>query len=82
MTVQELINQLQQFDPNLSVVCSINDHTDWNYKIPVQEIEVGDPDEEGGVNVLDGSEIDYNIDYDSNENYIGPKCVVFELGSI
>ena len=82
MTVQELINQLQQFDPNLSVVCSINDHTDWNYKIPVQEIEVGDPYEEGGVNVLDGSEIDYNIDYDSNENYIGPKCVVFELGSI
>lgn len=82
MTVQELINHLQQFDPNLSVVCSINDHTDWNCKVPIQEIELGDPYDEGGVNVLDGSDIDYDIDYDSDDNYVGPKCIVFELGSI
>lgn len=87
MTVQELINQLQQFDPNTSIVCSINDHTDFNYKVHIESIEVGNPYDEAGINVLDGSESDYDLDYHEDEDtgeetYIGPKCIVFELGSI
>jgi hypothetical protein len=31
MTVQELINHLQQFDSNTPIVIQHIDHTDWNY---------------------------------------------------
>ena len=31
MTVKELIEQLQGFDPDKEVVLSVTDHTDWTY---------------------------------------------------
>ena len=39
MTVKELIDQLGKFDPETQVVCSVMDHTDWGYKLPINEIE-------------------------------------------
>lgn len=82
MTVQELINKLQQFDSEVEVVCSIMDHTDFGYKLPVQDLELGDPYDEGGYSAIDNSEMDYDMVYDDNDNYIGPKCVVIDLGQL
>ena len=82
MTVQELINKLQQFDPQIEVVCSIMDHTDWGYKLPINEIELGDPYDESGYSAIDnsGSEMDYDTCYNDEDEYVGPKVVVIDLG--
>lgn len=82
MTVQELINKLQQFDPQTEVVCSIMDHTDWGYKLPINEIELGDPYDEGGYSAIDNSEIDYDTCYNDEDVYVGPKAVVIDLGQL
>jgi hypothetical protein len=82
MTVQELINKLQQFDPQTEVVCSIMDHTDWGYKLPINEIELGNPYDEGGYSAIDNSEMDYDICYNDEDEYVGPKAVVIDLGQL
>jgi hypothetical protein len=82
MTVQELINKLQQFDPQTEVVCSIMDHTDWGYKLPINEIELGDPYDEGGYSAIDNSEKDYDTCYNDEDEYVGPKAVVIDLGQL
>jgi hypothetical protein len=82
MTVQELINKLQQFDPQTEVVCSIMDHTDWGYKLPINEIELGNPYDEGGYSAIDNSEMDYDTCYTDEDEYVGPKAVVIDLGQL
>jgi len=42
MTVQELINHLQQFNPNTQVMFSHNDHTDFLYKTNMSVNDVVD----------------------------------------
>ncbi len=82
MTVQELINKLQQFDPQTEVVCSIMDHTDWGYKLPINEIELGDPYDEGGYSAIDNKEMDHDTCYNDKDEYVGPKAVVIDLGQL
>ena len=87
MTVQELINKLQQFDSDIEVVCSIMDHTDFGYKLPIQDLELGDPYDESGYSAIDNSEMDYDAYYHENEDtgeeiYVGPKCIVIDLGQL
>jgi hypothetical protein len=87
MTVKELIDKLQQFDPETEVVCSVMDHTDFGYKVPIGKIELGDPYDEGGYSAIDNSEMDWDKCYFENENmsevkYVGPECVVIDLGQI
>ena len=89
MTVQELINKLQQFDSETEVVCSIMDHTDFGYKLPIQDLELGNPYDEGGYSAIDNSEMDYDACYHENEDtdeepytYVGPKCIVIDLGQL
>jgi hypothetical protein len=82
MTVQELINKLQQFDPQTEVVCSIMDHTDWGYKLPINEIELGNPYDEGGYSAIDNSEMDYDTCYNDEDEYVGSKAVVIDLGQL
>jgi hypothetical protein len=87
MTVKELIDQLGKFDPETQVVCSVMDHTDWGYKLPINEIELGNPYDEGGYSAIDNSEMDYDTCYNEDEEtgeetYVGPKAVVIDLGQI
>lgn len=87
MNVKELIDKLQQFDPETEVVCSVMDHTDFGYKVPIQNIELGDPYDEGGYSAIDNSEKDWDECYYENDDteepvYIGPKCVLIDLGQI
>lgn len=87
MNVKELIDKLQQFDPETEVVCSIMDHTDFGYKVPIGKIELGDPYDESGYSAIDNSEKDWDECYYEDDDteepvYIGPKCVVIDLGQI
>lgn len=36
MTVKELIEQLQQFDPETEVMVEVTDPTDWTYQNPIE----------------------------------------------
>ena len=73
MTVQELINKLQEFDPETEVMFSHTDHTDYSYKIDMYEddIYMGDPT---GDNTELPDEL-YNEEWD----YIGPQVLLFNV---
>jgi hypothetical protein len=72
MNVQELINHLQQFNPNTQVMFSHNDHTDFLYKtnMSVNDVYIG--------TVLSDDECDEDLFNDMND-YIGPEVVLFEF---
>ena len=73
MTVKELINHLQQFNPETEVMFSLLDHTDFMYKVDLNEDDVvlGDvvSDHYDGEDEL----------WDDEDNYIGPEVVLFNL---
>lgn len=74
MTVQELINKLQEFKPETKVMFSHTDDTDYTSKIYMKKknVKLGD--------VLSDDNIDIYEDlFDDNEKYIGPEVVLFEL---
>lgn len=50
MTVAQLIEQLKYMDQTLPVVISYTDHTDWTYKMELDEhnITVGNVIQDGG----------------------------------
>lgn len=60
MTVQELITQLQQFDPNMEVRVKGTDPTDWEYQNEIECVVEDisnwedDMDEEVKIVVIDG----------------------------
>lgn len=51
MTVQELITELQKFNPETEVMIEFTDHTDWMYKSPITpgDVYLGDQSCGGGV---------------------------------
>jgi hypothetical protein len=68
MTVKELIEHLNQFDSEAKVIFTHLDHTDWLYKVDMNEWDITSGDEEDDEDF-----------YDENDNYIGPKVVEFGL---
>jgi hypothetical protein len=58
------------------------DHTDWGYKLPINEIELGNPYDEGGYSAIDNSEMGYDTCYNDEDEYVGPKAVVIDLGQL
>ncbi len=72
MTVKELINHLNKFNPETEVMFSHTDHTDFTYKIEMSEddICIGNPTWEFD-NVPDEM-------YENGE-YIGPGVILFDL---
>ena len=40
MLVKDLIERLSQVDPELPVLITYTDHTDWDYKLPLREQDV------------------------------------------
>lgn len=73
MTVQELINHLQQFNPETKVMFSYTDDTDYTSKLDINEenVVLGDilSDDYDGEEEL----------WDDNDEYIGPEVVLFNL---
>jgi hypothetical protein len=75
MTVQELINKLQEFEPETKVIFSHTDHTDFNYRIEMSEGDISLDDD------IDYEEDDYydEDDEDDEDDEEGPQVVVFTL---
>lgn len=76
MNVKELIDHLSKFDPETRVMFSLLDHTDYLYKLDVNEEDVvlGDV-------VSDHYDGDDEL-FDDENNYIGPEVVLFSLSMV
>ena len=84
MTVKELITELSKFDPETPVIGMCTDPTDYTYKLPIQSIELDSPFDSNGYSGVDGSEI-FDCDeelYDEDDNYIGQKAVIINIGDV
>jgi hypothetical protein len=64
MLVKDLIEKLLQVNPELPVLITYTDHTDWDYKLPLREQD---------VNV---EEVDYEFEDEVIENEI---CLTINL---
>ena len=73
MTVKELIDHLQQFEPETEVMFSHTDPTDWTTKINIEEENVG-----LGDVVSDDYDGEEEL-WDDEDNYCGPEVVLFTL---
>jgi hypothetical protein len=73
MTVKELIDHLGKFDPQTKVMFSHTDTTDWTVKLDIKKknVKLGDI-------VSDDYDEEEEL-WDDNEEYIGPKVVLFNL---
>jgi len=73
MTVKELIDHLGKFDPQTKVMFSHTDDTDWTSKLDMEKkhVELGDI-------VSDDYDEEEEL-WDDNDEYIGPKVVLFNL---
>ena len=85
MKLKDFITHLQQFDPELEVVGSTTDPTDYTYKVALDEdsISLGDPyDSNGGSAFEDDEDDSSNWDEEYKYNCIGPKVLIIDLGLI
>jgi len=73
MTVQELINKLQQFKPETKVFTSITDPTDYTLTLELEDMEL--EDELYGDNVIN----DYENQFDDEGEYKGEPILVIKL---
>ena len=87
MTVQELIDQLNTFDPQTQVLCQSTDPSDFTYKSPIKSISLDTPFDDSGYSGVDDSEMEWDECYKDDEEtgeeiYIGPKVVIINLGDV
>lgn len=75
MIVQELINYLQQFDPETEVFTSITDTTDYTVTLSLDTNDIELEDELSGDNVID----DYESQFDDEGDYKGKPVLVIKL---
>jgi hypothetical protein len=73
MTVQELINKLQQFKPETKVFTSITDPTDYTVTLELENLEL--ENELYGDNVID----DYESEFDDEGDYQGKPVLLIKL---
>jgi hypothetical protein len=73
MTVQELINKLQQFKPETKIYTSITDPTDYCLTLELDSLEL--ESELYGDNVFD----DYENLFDDEGEYKGEPVLVIKL---
>jgi hypothetical protein len=73
MTVQELINKLQQFEPETKVFTSITDPTDYTVTLELENLEL--ENELYGDNVID----DYESEFDDEGDYQGKPVLLIKL---
>lgn len=73
MTVKQLIDHLEKFNPETKVMFSYTDDTDYTSKLDMEKkhVELGDivSDDYDGEEEL----------WDDNDEYIGPEVVLFNL---
>ena len=77
MTVQELINHLQQFNPETEVFTSITDPTDYCLTLSLDSNDIVLEDELYGDNVFDT----YESEFDDEGDYKGKPVLMIKLES-
>lgn len=75
MTVQELINQLQQFNPQTEVLIECFDPTDYRYTLEPISIELG-------VSEFSKINDDENDEWDEEGNFTGEKVLLINVGVV
>ena len=75
MTVKELIEQLQSFDPETRIFTSITDPTDYCLMLELDHQKINLEDEPLGDNVFD----DYEDDFDDEGEYTGKPVLIIKL---
>jgi hypothetical protein len=75
MTVKELIETLQQFDPETRIFTSITDTTDYCLTLELDHQTINLEDELSGDNVCDDYEDDFNEEFD----YTGKPVLIITL---
>lgn len=75
MTVKELIETLQQFDPETRIFTSITDPTDYCLTLELDHQTITLEDEIFGDNVID----DYEDDFNDEGDYKGKPILVIKL---
>lgn len=73
MTVQQLIDKLQQFNPETKIFTSITDPTDYTLTLELEGIEL--EDELFGDNVMDS----YEGSFDDEGEYMGKPVLMIKL---
>jgi len=82
MKVKELIEQLQQFDPEMRVMTTQTDPTDYNYKVDIKQVIEGDCIDDSGCYDEDGNEIDLPTFTEDDENWPKIKAVLIDIGDV
>ena len=84
MTVKQLIEQLNQFDPETQVLGMCIDTSDYVCKKPIETIYLGNPFDSNGFSGVDNTEIDDMDDslFDDEGEYIGKKVLLIDLGDV
>lgn len=77
MTVKELIEHLNQFDPETEVFTSITDPTDYMLTLPLESEDMVLEDELFGDNISDTDT--YDDQFDDEGNYLGKPILVIKL---
>jgi hypothetical protein len=67
MTVEQLIEELKQFNPKTEVKIEGTDPTDWRYVNDVEDVRLGDDDSEMYTDE------DYEVDEDGDPDYMEVK---------
>jgi hypothetical protein len=75
MTVKELIDHLQKFDPQTEVFSSITDPTDFTLTLSLDSNDLQLSAELFGDNVFD----DYESKFDDDGNYQGKPILMIQL---
>jgi hypothetical protein len=81
MTVEQLIEELKQFDPKTEVRIEGTDPTDWRYVNEIEGIRLG----EGDDDLEEYDDKDYELDEDGDPDYDrlkdSKKVVIINGGS-
>lgn len=75
MTVKELIETLQQFDPETRIFTSITDTTDYCLTLELDHQDITLKNELEGDNVVD----DYEDDFNEECDYTGKPVLIISL---
>jgi hypothetical protein len=84
MTVKQLIEQLNQFDPETQVLGMCIDPSDYVCKKQIENIYLGNPFDSNGFSGVDNTEIDDMDDnlFDDEGEYTGEKVLLISLGDV
>jgi hypothetical protein len=72
MNVQQLIEQLKRYPADTEVKVTVTDPTDWKYMVDIESVEMDEPQYDDMEDEL----------LDDEGNYIGPKVVIIDIGTV